>query len=421
MATLGLVLILVVAMSLGALGVARALAVEHRGLALQVQGALAHEAAQFGLDRAWTLLDEPRAVGSSCEAGAASSAASGATNTLDRLSTLDAARADAAPRLVLACSRVAEAWRCWCPDPALADPGAGLTALGGDREGLVVEARWLDADDPVGRIELTATACAEGGAPCARLASRGAASREPGTQLTQMLVRRPALAAWPAAAAVASDALHLGAGTRAVNTGHDGHGLAVQAGRSADLAGATLEGLPGSPRSALVASPDERLAAGDAGERLQRWLGLAPDRWHGLARVGRLDCAARRCTEADLHAMLGQGLQQIAVRGDLHWSAGAGSATWGHPDAPLLLVVNGDLLIEGPGRIDAVVLAHTARLVNPDAARPLELHGAIVAAEDLSAHGAVVLRHAGELVPAVARRTAALVRLNGSWRELPAP
>jgi hypothetical protein len=190
---------------------------------------------------------------------------------------------------------------------------------------------------------------------------------------------------------------------------------------AAELVAATLDGLPGSPRSALVASPDERLAAGDASERLRRWLGLEAARWHDLARVGRLDCTARHCNEADLQPLLRQGLQQIAVRGSLHWRPASGNGPWGAADAPLLLVVDGDLQIEGPGRIDAVVLARTARLVNPDTARRLELHGAIVAAEDLTADGAVLLQHGAERVEAVARRTAALARVNGSWRELPAP
>lgn len=415
---LALVLILVGAASLATLWIGRTLWTEHRGLSAQVNSVLAQETAQFGLDRAWALLHEARAVDAQCRPVPAASGSAVVPDALHRL--LSAGSAAAAP--LVACARVGAAWACQCPVATLpaASPGAAPGWPGGavgDREAFVVQAT-IDAAGPDPLVRLTATACAEGGIACASSAAAGGAPASAFARLTADHALRGAVAAVPAAAIAAGGAVRLGSGpadrVRVVNTDLASHGLVLQAGGAIDTGSAVITGLPGAPLAGALVADDVAMARGDAAARLGAWLGSAPVRWRDWPRVARLECAATGCDGAALEGLLDQGHRAVAVRGSLRWTPG------GAVRPPFVLLVEGALEVDGPGRIDAVLLAQEVRLRNPSAAA-LEVRGGVIAAGDVVADGAVTVLRDPTVLAAVRDLPLALGRVSGHWRAVPLP
>lgn len=407
---LATVVLLMLVATLATLGLGRALWSEQRSLAAQVRGTQAQEAAQFGLDRAWARLHEPRPLTDDCRQ------ATGAV-TGDRLEALLQATSST-PQPLLACTRSAADWDCRCPpDAAVAAGPAALTGLDTRGEGVWVVATPLDVARPDAGLRLTALACSEGGAACAREAAAGATASA-AAQTVLDLAPRVALASTPAAAVVAGGAIRVaspaGDRVRIVNRDPQSHGLVVQAGGGVHVDAGHLEGLPGAPRAWAVVEGDTHLAAGPADRRLAAWLGVEPGRWAAWPRVARVPCHGG-CTAEAVEAALRDGYRAVHVAGDLRWSAPRA------PDQPFVLVVAGNLRVEGAGRIDAVILAHDVQVVATDPVTPLEVHGALLAAGDVEIAGTSIIVRSADVIEAARMRPVALGRLPGGWRDLPVP
>ena len=419
-ATLTLVLVLALAGGLGALAMVRALWVEHRGMALQTRTVLAHEAAQFGLDRAQAVLNEPRAIDANCRHSLMASAAAGAASAADVLSRWLTSAPPAAAGIVLACARSSAGWTCDCSGAAALNDPTSFARIVGDREAFVAEAAAAVHDDPIGPISLQVSSCDEGGVDCARRVHLGESPGTASARLAIDLIRRPALVHWPAATLSAGGAVHLGDGAVVRHDDAGGSGLAVQAGSVTQAPGARVEGLPGSPRHEAIVLADPMQAPIEPDARLAHWLGLRFDAWSDLPRVGRIECRERRCDGADLLAAWRAGHRLIAVRGDLGWRVDLHRLDADPAGmAPLLLVVDGELELTGTGDLHGVLVARSMRI----AAGPstLSVTGAVASASDVRVDGSVLLSHRADLVRAAATRAAAVLRQNGSWRERPLP
>lgn len=408
---LATVILLMVLATIATLGLGRVLWSEQRSLAAQVRSVQAHEAAQFGLDRAWARLHEPRPLADDCRHAPAAAAG-------DLLEALLGA-ASSAPQPLLACTRGTVDWHCRCPLGAVAGTGlAGPAGPGAGGEGAWVVATPLDAARPGAGLRLTALACSHGGAACAQAATAGGVTEAAVAHLVVDLAPRGTLASVPAAAVVAGGSIQVAGPAsdqvRIVNRDPQSHGLVLQAGGQVHVAGARLDGLPGAPRDWAVSEGEAYLAAGPVGRRLGAWLGVEPDRWAAWPRVARVACDGGCAAEA-VEAALRDGYRAVHVAGDLQWSAPR------VPDEPFVLVVAGTLSLQGAGRIDAVILAHDVHAHGTDPVTPLEVHGALVAAGDVDVAGAATIVRSGPVIEAARARVVALGRLPGGWRDLPAP
>jgi hypothetical protein len=416
-AALAVVLILVGAASLATAWMGRTLWTEQLGLSAQVRGVVAQETAQFGLDRAWAVLHEPRALDPTCQASPVMPGGLPPPDALRRL--LESGSGPSMP--LVACARVGTVWSCQCPAGPIAGVGAGTApsppwTAAGDREAFVVEATAVPGAVP--GVRLVATACAEGGIACASQASAGSSPPGAVARLVADHALRAALAATPAAAVVAGGSIHLGDGpthrVRVVNTDPDGHGLVLHAGGALHAGDATVTGWPGAPIGAALAPNDAALARGDAGQRLGAWLGSGPARWRDWPRVARLACDAAACDGADVDALLEQGHRAIAVTGSLRWTPGAAVRP------AFILLVEGVLDLEGPGVLDAVLVAHELRLRNASSV-PLEVRGGLIAAGDVSVEGTVTVRRDAAVLSAAGGVPLAVGRVSGQWRAVPLP
>ena len=157
-ASLGIIVVWLVAASLVVLYANRVLIFEQRASANQVRSAQAFEAAEAGIEWALALLSHPGPVDSQCRP----TDATGARTLRERLIQVDAGtgRVSAGPAQA-GCSRASGgAWQCSCPDSG--SPVWAPGAVAANAFSLRVE-----AGQRAGSFGLVATGCANATGPCA--------------------------------------------------------------------------------------------------------------------------------------------------------------------------------------------------------------------------------------------------------------
>lgn len=402
-ATLGIVMLLLLAVAVMAAFQNRSLLFEQRASANQYRATRAFGLADAGLDWAQSLLNDPRPLDARCHPDAAAD-----RSFRDRHVPLSAAglpRPDAAARP--GCR--------WGPDgPDCRCPAAGeALAVPADDPGFVVEFAAVDDDPRV--LRLTARGCASGGPPCAPASSR---PRADATAAASVLLRlRPAVAALPVAALTTGGSAALGR-LQLVNLDLATHGLVVDAGDAVDAPDpGLLTTLPGSPPANALLAHDDALAAAAADDRdaafFAAWFGADPTAFAAVSGVHRLTgCDAADCAPR-LQQAVTAGRRALLVDGDLTLDAASWpGAALGGPDDPVLLATTGRLSLRG--RLAVHGLVYADQVVFDGGA--LDLRGALVTRRSLvGSDGRIVFDPA--LLQRLRRQSGAWIRIAGSWRD----
>ena len=410
-ATLGITLLLLFIVMLVAGFANRNLIFEQRTSANQWRSTQAFEAAEAGLEWAQAMLASDATIGADCKPDATA----GNTAFRERLLAWDADARSFTPRtwtdngqpvvLQAACVLGAEGWACSCPAdgaPALdAPPAAGAHPSFAIR---------FAAADRAGQVQLLATGCDRFAADC--VAAAGESSAKGSTAHAQVtLALLPALAGVPAAALTARAAIDASGALTLANTDPQGSGLTAHAGGTIALTNATLQTLPDANVESSLAASDPALAALAADRVASRFFGVDAARWQRLPGVRHIECEGD-CSAA-LHAELAAGHRRIRVAGDVQIAA---ASTYGTPERPVLLVVDGPLQLGAGVRIHGAVV-HLAALCDTSGTHGARIDGALICG------GSVI----GDGTPAIVYDRAALAQLNGeagvfvrvagSWRD----
>lgn len=395
LASLGIVVVLLVAASLVVLYANRVLIFEQRASANQVRSAQAFEAAEAGIEWALALLSHPGPLDSQCRP----TDASGARTLRARLLQVDAGtgRVSAGPAQA-GCTRAAGGpWQCSCPDnggPAW-PPGEPVAHA----FSLRVEARQRS-----GSFALVAAGCTHATSPCAP----GTADAQ--AQVGIVLASLPLLARPPGATLMAGGSIELGAGTLLSNAEPGSGGVTAAAGGtiSRDPA-AQLVSLPGRPGAASIVADDASLQ--DA-PLFTRVLGLAPATYRDLPGVKVLGCGAG-CRSRDISAAWASGRQPVLwVDGGLTLDA---DVPLGSAESPLLLVVDGPLRLTGAQEPWGLVLARSVAWDHAGGGIA-RLHGALVAQDGVALAGGVQLMFDAGVLAKLAR-LGTFVRVPGAWHD----
>jgi hypothetical protein len=131
--------------------------------------------------------------------------------------------------------------------------------------------------------------------------------------------------------------------------------------------------------------------------------------------VQTLDCATNDCPAALRAAVdAATDVARIAVMGDLHLD---GPMQLGRADRPVVLVVNGGLMLRGPVELHGLVHATHMRW---DAVAPEGgglLRGAVLLDEGYAGDGAPDLVYDASVMHRLQRLAGTWVRVPGSWRD----
>lgn len=412
LATLATLMLLLMASLLAAAWAQRNALNEVRTAANQAHASRAFEAAETGLAWAQAMLNGNEALGPDCRPATGA----GATSFRARyLMPMDASghvvprtAGPAAAGLRIACLRDAGGWQCACPDdgsaPALPASDAGITPM--------FEVRFV-AGSASGTIDVLALGCSHVGKPCvADAASRADAN----ARLRLSLAFLPGLVAPPPATltAVGDITAAAAASPGLYNADAGSGGLAVLAGGAIDGAAIRIGSTPGAAAGTARVAHDASLAALSADQLFARHVGLERQPWKSLPGVRRLPCTSDCSASLAAIAASGIDVARVAVDGDL---ALDGSVTIGTREHPVVLLVDGDLLLRGPVRLHALVFARHLRWDAVAAGAGALLHGAAVLSGGYAGDGSADLVYDSALMQRLQRRTGSWLRIPGSWRD----
>ena len=404
-----LMLLFVLAMVVGMAH--RNLLFEQRSSANQLRSTRAFEAAEAGLEWAQALLNRGGAIGADC---ALASAVPGDKPFRERFLAWDAASGQFAPRtwaapggptaLQAACVATDEGWACSCPTDAVPDPAAS--------EGSAVRPAFVVgfvAAPRAGMVEVAVTGCDHFGPAC-----QGASAGEAGATLHATLALLPALASVPSAALTARGAIESDATLTLANQDEASAGFTARAGGAIALPAADLVTLPGRSGPDSLAALDPALAALDAEGLLTRLLGVDRARWLQLPGVRSVDCSADCAAALAAATAPAQGASSMLwVTGDL---ALEGPAAIGSAEKPLLIVVEGQLRLQGDVTIHGAIVTLAATW-DTSGTTGAQVHGALVALGDVRGDGTPTLVRDPAVLARLHGEIGHFTRVAGSWRD----
>lgn len=380
----------------------RHLVFEQRTATNQVRAAVAFEAAQAGVEWGLAMLNSHQRISSYC----LPDNSSGTTLWRERHLHYNASTRlqHSNVGLTAACLREGSQWRCHCP----ALGAASVLAAQNDEPvpGFVVQ--LLETTSP-GQIHLHAKGCQSAGPDCWDMNGEAPAGQAQAHQRVHLALvgglRTPPAAPLTARGNISGQALgayHLDAASG---------GVALHAGGSVQITAPQLSSVAGGSTSQAIAAMDADLAGLTPDALFAAVWGMGPTRWAAQTSVQHLICGnGVDCSTALQTAIAQRGNRLIWVAGDMLLDASSSPLQLGSLEKPLLLVVQGQLLLRGAVQIVGGVYAN--ELHWQQASSNAWLQGAAWSAGDVVTTGS----------PQFVRDSAVLNRLRwntGSWAALP--
>lgn len=374
-ATLPITLMLAFVVLLAVAFANRSVLVQVRSSVHQLHAAQAHEAAQAGL--AWTLaqLNQPAPVGEDCRP----------TRELSAMPWHELARRGP---LQASCVAGGDGWTCHCPH-------------GGEPRSA------QHANSPAFRIQLIADPAH---ADRWQLSATGHGIEAGRTvQLHLSIGRLPGLDTLPAAAlAVRGNASFSGDFTVMHPNAASG-GVTLHAGGTVQGPALRAISTPGTPARASILSGHAALAGLTAQGLHASVFRMDRTTWREQPSVATVNCASA------CDASLAEAARQhtlIALDGGLRLDT---PLTLGTPQRPVVLVADGPVELHAAATIHGLVYARHAQWTDSVGAT---LRGAVVAENDLQAHGPTVVHHDIALLQTLQQRGGTYAPVAGSWRDL---
>ncbi len=388
----------------------RNLLFEQRSSANQLRSTRAFEAAEAGLAWAQAQLNRSGAVGPDCEPA---SATPGDQDFRARYLAFDAASGRIAPRtyaapggpraLQAACVATDTGWSCRCPVDA--EPRLDDDAGSAPRPAFYLH---FASQPRAGMVQLVAIGCDTLGAGC-QPGAAGAPVGGAGARLQATLALLPALATVPASALTARGTIDADGALTLVNEDASTEGITARAGGTIALPAARLVTLPGHAADDSLSANAGALAGQDTERLLTRLLGVDRARWRALPGVGSIAC------DADCSAQLSaQEPAMLWIEGDLTL---ADPFTLGSVDKPVLLVVDGQLRLQGEVTIHGVVVILAAAWDTSGSGGGAQVQGAVMALGDVRGNGDLAIVRDAAALAGLNRTAGHFVRVAGSWRD----
>lgn len=359
-ATLVTVMMLFFLMLLVAAYASRSLIFEQRTAANQYRATQAYEAADAGVQWTLAMLNTGKSINERCGTDAPVSDTFQqrylrAFAFSDKVTPLAAVPAVGAVATLAACMHSSGDWTCQCP----ADGNPLLARNANAPLGFAIEMPPINAADPPAPITVRIHGCAGVQQGCLPN-NIGNADAYVAQEAKFALLH--ALLAPPAAALTARGLIDFPSAVRVVNGDARSAGLTLHAGGSINSANAELVTPPGMPAFNSLAGDDSGLAALAATPRSEfftRFSGITKEVYKTLPGLGKGDCVASPSACATL-------LRDAATAGhSILYASGnllLDNAVLGSIMRPVMLVVDGNLTLQGQTQITGLVYATTLTL-----------------------------------------------------------
>lgn len=410
-AALIVTMLLFFAMVLAAVFTNRSLVVEQRTSANQYRSTQAFEAADAGLEWALAQLNSNGAIGDDCLA----SATAGATPFRARYLHVDTVPASFAPvtwsnagtptALQPTCVRGGSGWSCSCPTaghPVLAAPSANDPAP-------AFTLSFQPGARP-GSVRVVSTGCTRLAGACV---PGGATTADATARVQIELALLPGLRTAPSATLTARGGVTADVQPIGLHNPDPSTGIAVLAGGAIATGRARLTAPAGSPPSTSLVGNDVALAALTPDRFFASYFGLDKAAWRDQPAVTTVDCHSPCAAALQAAIAAAPGNAMLWVEGDL---ALAGPMTLGTVRAPVLIVVNGTVQLDGAVVVNGLLYSGTLNWSNTSGGGAV-LRGALITEDSYQGNGAPDLFYDPQVLAALRGTSGTFARVSGSWRD----
>lgn len=201
------------------------------------------------------------------------------------------------------------------------------------------------------------------------------------------------------------------------NTDPASNGLLLVAGDAAEPVGLRedrLDSLPGTPGRQALLIGDAELNRLAADLMFARFFGMQRAAYRNQPAVRRVNCVDD-CATA-LLAAYAQGVRMAWIEGDMTLRT---NIDLGTASSPMLVVVNGNLTLQGPMRLNGLIYAGGNVVWTNDSGDQALLTGALISAGSFQASGSgnVDLWYQASVMSLLSNQTGSFVRVPGSWTD----
>jgi Tfp pilus assembly protein PilX len=385
----------------------RNLIFEQRTSANQYRYTKAFEMAEAGMEWANVMLNDGRLISTSCAADA-----TGPSSFRDRYLTVNSSTTaitvnGAPPKAV--CTVSGTSYTCSC-----ADTGSTAIASSANSGGAFMVTFAATGTNGLLRVEVTGCTSAEG--VCHPSAS---GTPDSTAKITTLMGVLPALGTVPGAAITAKgDVTWSGSGAAlgVVNDNPKYNGITINAGGTIDEDKARITTIPGSSPASSIIENDSALSSITPDQMFYAFLGMTKTQFKALAQQsGAVVTCPSNCTSTLENAVnsLGQTSRFIWVDNDMDIN---GNIAFGTTDYPVVIVVNGNIHLNGTMDVIGLVYAASATWDNTGGGSAF-LRGAAVSEGDFTGNGTPDFYFDADVLEKLKRRPGAFVRLPGSWKD----
>jgi len=412
-ATLISAVVILVLMTLIAFFANRNILFERKTAANQYRSTKAIEAAEAGIE--WTIanLNSMRKITAACATSAVNTDVSLRDKYLDPDGDGSYTEDPADPTTKFAavgplCSFIGGAWSCSCPAAGTNPTAAACSAPEGCPTFLV---RFQNMANDATLVRVSATGCTNSQAPCVP----GAATPADGTAtVNQVMKVLSGLATLPAAALTAKGWVDFGANAISVtNTDPGTNGITINAGGDINgfINSGTVVSLPGTPPGASLVGDDASLSSMSDDQMFKSFFGMTKAQFQAAPSTTTVPCSG--VCNSPLQSAIDAGARAIWVEGDMTLNA---NATYGSPERPVILVVNGNAEVRGTITIYGVLYCQDGTWDNTGGG-DAQIVGAAIAEGNFTATGTPNPTYDPNVLRRLRETTGQYAKVPGGWRD----
>lgn len=388
----------------------RSLIFEQRTSANQYRATKAFEAAEAGLE--WTLaqINMRTNIDAAC---AVDTAGPDAFRERYLTMTLPSA-AITASALRPICVMAAGGYECSCPT-------AG-TAVASASPGPAFKVQFDTVPTP-GLLRVTVYGCTSAAGDCS---PAGSGTPDATARVTALLGALPAVATGPGATITAKGAVSWSGAAAAlgvINDVVDSNGITINAGGTIDTAKVKITTIPGSPPGSSIIAGDTSLASMSNDAMFVSFFGKSKAEYQAQAQssLTYVTCSGN-CTNT-----VSTAINNACDTCRFFWIEGntdlGQNATFGSPAQPVVLVVNGNITLNGGIKIYGLVYAAAPNCGPPapvwdnTGGGTAYLQGAAVSECDFQGNGTLDIKYDPGIMDTVTKLPGDFVKIPGSWKD----
>ena len=417
LAVLAVVMLLVLAASLGVLYVNRSVVYEQRTAVSQWQSTQALEVAEAGIEWATGMLNSPYDIGANCAFQTTTNQSFRKRYLLTMMNDPVNPGTQVAPATTVypGCKLSGGGLACDCPSPPAS--GTRAASLGSDElPSFTVAFEAVPGDEEAVRI--TSYGCNARSQACTPTTF---ATAEGNARVTVLLKLRPLLRAMPAAPLTCGTSCTVGGSFNIANDDVATNGLLVNAGTTISLSnGTTTQTLPGQPAATALVSGDASLSALSSADptcsnsrMFNAYFGTTIDQYRAAPSTKTLSCGSASDCRTKLDSAYADGWRAFYFDSDLHLS---GNSTYGSATDPITLVTPNGIDINGNNTFYGLIFSNSAAW-NDLGTGSAVIHGAQVSCAAYRNNGNGTLNYDADALRNARRLTGLMVRVPGSWRD----